>query len=228
MKKLIIAIDGFSSCGKSTFAKLIAAKLGYIFIDTGAMYRSVTLYAMEHGAIENGIVDEEKLIGMLDQIEITFRFNRLREASDVYVNGEIAENKIRTIEISNCVSAVASIRQVREKLVRMQQQMGIKRGIVMDGRDIGTVVFPDADIKLYMTADPQIRAERRYRELLEKGDTVSFDEVLSNVISRDHADMNRSISPLRKADDAIVLDNSGMTLEDEIDWFMKLFEKHQN
>lgn len=226
-KKFIIAVDGFSSCGKSTFAKLIAAKLGYIFIDTGAMYRSVTLYALENGAIKNGVVDEEKLLQLLDQIDITFRFNRIREASDVYVNGEKVENKIRTIEVSNFVSAVASIKEVREKLVTMQQQMGIRKGIVMDGRDIGTVVFPEAEIKLYMTADPKIRAERRYKELVEKGDRVSFEDVLQNVISRDHADMNRAISPLRKADDAVVLDNSNMTLEEEVVWFMELFTLRQ-
>lgn len=152
-KKIIIAIDGFSSCGKSTFAKTIAAKLGYIFIDTGAMYRAVTLYALEHGAIVSGIVDEEKVIALLDDISIDFRFNPERGASDIYVNGDRAEGRIRTIEVSNCVSRVSSIRQVREKLVAMQQAMGRQRGVVMDGRDIGTVVFPNAEMKIFMTAD---------------------------------------------------------------------------
>lgn len=226
-KKIIIAIDGFSSCGKSTFAKSIAARLGYIFIDTGAMYRAVTLYALEHGAICSGIADEERIVALLPEIAITFRFNPQRGASDIYVNGDLVEGKIRTIEVSNCVSAVSSIREVREKLVAMQQQMGERRGVVMDGRDIGTVVFPDAELKIYMTADPKVRAERRYAELRAKGDDVSFDEVLDNVISRDKADMNRAISPLRKADDAVVLDNSRMTVGDQMEWFAREFARVQ-
>ena len=161
-KRIIIAIDGHSSCGKSTFAKAIAARLGYIFIDTGAMYRAVTLYALENSIIENGIVDEERIKSSLGDIDIDFRFNPQRGASDIYVNGDLAEGKIRTIEVSNCVSAVSSIAEVRSKLVAMQQQMGRKGGVVMDGRDIGTVVFPDAEIKIYMTADPMVRAERRF------------------------------------------------------------------
>lgn len=226
-KKIIIAIDGFSSCGKSTFAKSIAARLGYIFIDTGAMYRAVTLYALEHGAIRSGIADEERIVALLPEIAITFRFNPQRGASDIYVNGDLVEGKIRTIEVSNCVSAVSSIREVREKLVAMQQQMGERRGVVMDGRDIGTVVFPDAELKIYMTADPKVRAERRYAELRAKGDEVSFDEVLDNVISRDKADMSRAISPLRKADDAVVLDNSRMTVGDQMEWFAREFARVQ-
>ncbi len=226
-KKIIIAIDGFSSCGKSTFAKSIAARLGYIFIDTGAMYRAVTLYALEHGAIRSGIADEERIVALLPEIAITFRFNPQRGASDIYVNGDLVEGKIRTIEVSNCVSAVSSIREVREKLVAMQQQMGERRGVVMDGRDIGTVVFPDAELKIYMTADPKVRAERRYAELRAKGDDVSFDEVLDNVISRDKADMSRAISPLRKADDAVVLDNSRMTVGDQMEWFAREFARVQ-
>ena len=161
-RKIVIALDGHSSCGKSTFAKAIAARLGYIFIDTGAMYRSVTLYALENGGIVGGIVDEDAIVALLDQIDITFRFNPTRGASDIYVNGEIVEGKIRTIEVSNFVSAVSSIAAVRTKLVAMQQQMGRKRGVVMDGRDIGTVVFPDAELKIFMTAEPKVRAERRY------------------------------------------------------------------
>lgn len=218
-KRIIIAIDGHSSCGKSTFAKAIAARLGYIFIDTGAMYRAVTLYALEHGAIPSGMVNETLVKEMLDQINIDFRFNPERGASDIYVNGDLVEGKIRTIEVSNCVSAVSSIAEVRQKLVAMQQEMGRKRGIVMDGRDIGTVVFPAAELKIYMTADPMVRAERRYKELIAKGDNVSLDEVYQNVISRDKADSTRAISPLRKADDAIVLDNSTMSVEEQMAWF---------
>lgn len=223
--RIIIAVDGFSSCGKSTFAKSIAARLGYIFIDTGAMYRAVTLYALEHGAIESGIVDEERVKALLSDISIAFRFNPQRGASDIYVNGDLVEGKIRTIEVSNCVSAVSSIREVREKLVAMQQEMGGRKGVVMDGRDIGTVVFPDAEIKLFMTADPKIRARRRYDELTAKGDRVSLDEIERSVVARDKADMSRAISPLRKADDAVVLDNSYMTVDEQMVWFLHLLEE---
>ena len=219
-KKIIIAIDGHSSCGKSTFAKAIAARLGYIFIDTGAMYRAVTLYALENGAIEMGILDEQRIVAMLPEIDINFRFNPQRGASDIYVNGDLVEGKIRTIEVSNYVSQVSSVGAVREKLVALQQQMGLKRGVVMDGRDIGTVVFPDAELKIYMTADPMVRAERRYKELTAKGDNVSLEEIYENVVSRDKADMSRAISPLRKADDAIVLDNSHMSVEEQMEWFL--------
>ena len=205
-KKIVIAIDGFSSCGKSTFAKAIARRLGYIFIDTGAMYRAVTLYALEHGAIRSGMVDEEAVVRLLPDICIDFRFNPERGASDIYVDGDRVEGKIRTIEVSNCVSAVSSICEVRAKLVAMQQQMGRRRGVVMDGRDIGTTVFPDA-------------------ELRAKGDEVSYEEILQNVLSRDKADMTRAISPLRKADDAVVLDNSCMTVAEQMEWFEKEFRR---
>ena len=224
-KKIIIAVDGFSSCGKSTFAKAIAARLGYIFIDTGAMYRAVTLYALDHGAIRSGVVDEDAVRSLLGEIEITFRFNPERGASDIYVNGDLAEGRIRTIEVSNCVSCVSSIREVREKLVAMQQRMGRNRGVVMDGRDIGTVVFPDAELKIFMTADPEVRADRRYAELTAKGMKVTREEVLANVLARDEADMHRAISPLRKADDAIVLDNSHMSVEEQMEWFMQRYEE---
>ena len=196
--KIIIAIDGFSSCGKSTFAKAIARELGYIFIDTGAMYRAVTLYALEHGAIRSGIVDEDAVVRLLDQIAITFRFNPERGASDIYVNGDLVEGKIRTIEVSNCVSRVS---------------------------DIGTVVFPDAELKIFMTADPRVRACRRYDELRAKGDPVSLEEIERNVRERDKADMGRAISPLRQAEDAIVLDNSCMTVGEQMAWFRKEFEQ---
>ena len=224
-KKIIIAIDGHSSCGKSTFAKAIAARLGYIFIDTGAMYRAVTLYALENGAIEMGLLDEQRIVDMLPDIDIDFRFNPQRGASDIYVNGDLVEGKIRTIEVSNYVSQVSSVGAVREKLVALQQQMGLKRGVVMDGRDIGTVVFPDAELKIYMTADAMVRAERRFKELTAKGDKVTLEEIYENVVSRDKADMSRAISPLRKADDAIVLDNSAMSVEEQMAWFDEQYRR---
>ena len=224
-KRIIIAIDGHSSCGKSTFAKAIAARLGYIFIDTGAMYRAVTLYALEHGAINSGIVDESQVVSMLGDIEIDFRFNPERGASDIYVNGDLVEGKIRSIEVSNCVSAVSSIAEVRAMLVAMQQQMGQRRGVVMDGRDIGTVVFPEAELKIYMTADPMVRAERRFMELTAKGDKVTIEEIYENVVSRDKADMTRAISPLRRADDAVILDNSHMSVEQQMEWFDEQFRR---
>ena len=225
--KIIIAIDGYSSCGKSTFAKAIAARLGYIFIDTGAMYRAVTLYALEHGAIRSGIVDEDEVVRLLKEIQITFRFNPERGASDIYVNGDRVEGKIRTIEVSNCVSAVSAIAEVREMLVKMQQEMGRRKGVVMDGRDIGTVVFPDAELKIFMTADPKVRAQRRYDELTAKGDNVSLEEIEQNVRDRDYQDMHRAISPLRQAEDAIVLDNSHMTVEEQMTWIMERIEALQ-
>lgn len=224
-KRIIIAIDGHSSCGKSTFAKAIAARLGYIFIDTGAMYRAVTLYAAENGAIVNGIVDEERVEAMLQDINIDFRFNPQRGASDIYVNGDLVEGKIRGIEVSNSVSAVSSIGAVRQKLVAMQQQMGRNGGVVMDGRDIGTVVFPNAELKIYMTADAMVRAERRYKELTAKGDGVTIEQIYENVVSRDKADMSRAISPLRKADDAVVLDNSHMSVEEQMSWFDEQYQR---
>lgn len=227
-KRIIIAIDGHSSCGKSTFAKAIAARLGYIFIDTGAMYRAVTLYALEHGAIHSGIVEEAAVEAMLEDIDIDFRFNPARGASDIYVNGDLVEGKIRTIEVSNFVSAVSSIAAVRAKLVAMQQQMGQKGGVVMDGRDIGTTVFPAAELKIYMTADAMVRAERRYKELTAKGDDVTLEEIYQNVVSRDEADMSRKISPLRKADDAIVLDNSTMTVDEQMAWFDEQYQRVVN
>ena len=224
-QKIVIAIDGHSSCGKSTFAKAIAARLGYIFIDTGAMYRAVTLCALEAGAISDGKVDEQRVVGLLPQINISFRFNAERGASDVYVNGECVEPRIRSIEVSSAVSRISSIPAVREKLVAMQQQMGRDRGVVMDGRDIGTVVFPDAELKIFMTADAEVRARRRYDELTAKGDNVTLEEILENVIARDKADMEREISPLRRAADAVVLDNSRMTVEEQMEWFMERYSQ---
>lgn len=223
-RKIVIAVDGFSSCGKSTFAKMVAARLGYIFIDTGAMYRAVTLWAIENGCVENGILHEERLVANLDRIQIDFRFNPERGASDIYVCGEWAEGKIRTITVSNLVSAVSAIGEVRRRLVAIQQEMGRDKGVVMDGRDIGTVVFPDAELKIFMTANPEVRAERRYKELQAKGEEVSREEIVENIRQRDHLDQTRAISPLRKADDAIVLDNGGMTLAEEMEWFDEIFK----
>lgn len=221
----MIAVDGFSSCGKSTFAKAIAARLGYAFIDTGAMYRAVTLYALERGAIENGTVNEEKLASLLDDINITFVFNAERGASEIYVNGEEFESRIRSIEVSNFVSQVSRIGAVREKLVAMQQAMGRRKRVVMDGRDIGTVVFPDAELKIFMTADMDVRAERRYLELKNKGIEVSRDEIIRNIRDRDYADQNREIGPLRKADDAVLLDNSRMTPDQQMEWVEPLLRE---
>lgn len=228
LKKIIIAIDGFSSCGKSTFAKTIAAKLGYIFIDTGAMYRAVTLYALEHGAIVSGIVDEEKVIALLDDISIDFRFNPERGASDIYVNGDRAEGRIRTIEVSNCVSRVSSIRQVREKLVAMQQAMGRQRGVVMDGRDIGTVVLPDATVKIFLTATPEARATRRWKEYQAKGIDTPYEEVLADVKQRDYQDTHRAAAPLKQADDAVLLDTSELDFEQSLAAMKKIIAEKVN
>lgn len=222
-KKIIIAIDGFSSCGKSTFAKAIAARLGYIFIDTGAMYRAVTLFAQQHGAIRSGMIDEEAVCRLLSEMQIAFRFNPERGASDIYVNGDRVEGLIRSIEVSNSVSAVSAIPEVRHKLVAMQQEMGRRKGVVMDGRDIGTTVFPGAELKIFMKADPMVRAQRRYDELTAKGDAVSLEEIERNVRERDAADMSRAVSPLRQAEDALVLDNSRMTVDEQMDWFLKRY-----
>ena len=224
-KKIVIAIDGFSACGKSSLARDIAARIGYIFIDTGAMYRAVTLYGIRRGAIAGGRADERAVETLLPEIRISFEFNPARGASDIYLNGENVEEAIRSIEVSESVSAVSRIGAVREQLVRLQQQMGSHKGIVMDGRDIGTVVFPDAELKIFMTADPEVRAMRRYRELEAKGEKVSLDEIRRNLQQRDHADQTRAISPLRKAADAIELDNSRMELSDQLEWAMERIEK---
>ena len=224
-KKIVIAIDGFSSGGKSTFARMLAARLGYIFIDTGAMYRAVTLYGIEHGAIRNGVPDRERLVGMLGEIAISFRFNPRRQASDIYVNGECVEEKTRGIEVSAAVSSVSSIPEVRRKLVALQQRMGKDKGVVMDGRDIGTVVFPDAELKLFMTADPKVRAVRRYEELRARGDDVSLEEIERNIRARDRADQEREVSPLRMAPDAVVLNISDMTLAQQMEWIEPILEE---
>ncbi len=216
----MIAVDGFSSCGKSTFAREIAARLGYIFIDTGAMYRAVTLCGLRAGVVSPQGIDRAGLEALLDGIDISFRFNPARGASDIYVNGECVEREIRSIEVSGCVSAVSGVAEVRRRLVALQQAMGRDKGIVMDGRDIGTVVFPDAELKIFMTADPSVRARRRYDELRARGERVTMEEVEENIRSRDIADQSRAISPLRQAEDAVVLDNSRMTVADQMEWVL--------
>lgn len=226
-KKLVIAVDGFSSCGKSTFAKAIAKKLCYIFIDSGAMYRATTLFCLHNNFFRGEEIDREKLLNSLTQVKITFNYNPETSANETWLNGVNVENAIRGIEVSNHVSAVSQIREVRQKLVAMQQEMGKSGGIVMDGRDIGTVVFPHADIKLFMTASAEVRAQRRYLELKEKGPEVSFDEIKANIEKRDFQDQNREESPLRMAEDAILLDNSHMTPEEQMDWFMDLLKKFE-
>lgn len=218
--KIIIAIDGHSSCGKSTVAKEIARRLNYIFIDTGAMYRAVTLYCLRHNLINNGIVNIPELSANLDKIKVSFKFNDKTNHNDIWLNGENVEQEIRQLTVSQNVSPVAAVAEVRHLLVALQQEMGKSKGIVMDGRDIGTVVFPNAELKIFMTAQPDVRAQRRYDELTAKGEKVSYDEIKANVIERDRYDETREESPLRKADGAIVLDNSYMTREEQLGWVL--------
>jgi len=221
-KKITIAIDGFSSTGKSTIAKQLAKKLEYVYVDTGAMYRAVTLFAMQKNYITSDKFEVEKLINDLSNINLEFKFNTLLGFAEMFLNNENVEKQIRTIEVSKCVSPVAAIAEVRKKLVAIQQEMGKNKGIVMDGRDIGTVVFPDAELKLFMTASADKRAKRRYKELLERGDDVNYREVLLNVQERDRIDSNRVESPLKKADDAVELDNSDMGLEEQFERIIRL------
>lgn len=224
MNKITIAIDGFSSTGKSTVAKQLANHLGYIYVDSGAMYRAVTWYAMQHHFISNTYIHVQDLIAHLDQIDITFTFNPNLGYAEVYLNGKNVEKQIRTLEVSGFVSQVAEISEVRELLVKQQQKMGESKGIVMDGRDIGTVVFPNAELKIFMTASPETRANRRYQELLSKGEQVSYNEVLHNVQERDYIDSNRKDSPLVKAKDAIEIDNSNLSLEEQFNKILQLVE----
>jgi cytidylate kinase len=224
-RRIVVAIDGHSSCGKSTIAKALAARFGYAFIDSGAMYRAVTLYALRHHLIENGEVNTKALIDALPDIKIEFRYNPLLQKSDTYLNGEKVEDEIRQLPVSQNVSPVATIAEVRAAMVRLQQEMGKSKGIVMDGRDIGTVVFPDAELKLFVTASPEIRAQRRYDELKAKGEIVSYEEILQNVMERDRIDSTRETSPLRKAEDALVLDNSHLTREEQLAWVMEKMEE---
>jgi cytidylate kinase len=223
-KKLIIAIDGYSSCGKSTFARAIAKSLNYIFIDSGAMYRAVTLYCLRHGYIGENKLQLESIIKDLGNIHIEFVYNPDISEYETFLNSENVENEIRGIEVSNYVSTISQIEEVRTRMVELQRQIGVFKGIVMDGRDIGTVVFPDADLKIFMTASVDIRAKRRYDELKGKGVEVNLEEIKQNIIIRDITDENRDISPLRKADDAIILDNSRMTVEEQMSWVHRLIE----
>lgn len=222
---LIIALDGHSSCGKSSFAKTIAKELNYIYIDSGAMYRAVTLFAMQQGLVQNKIVDQAALEKSLPDIEIDFRYNPQTALYETYLNGENVEARIRAMDVSDNVSEVSKIKAVRQRLVALQQKMGERKGIVMDGRDIGTVVFPKADIKIFMTASLEVRAQRRFKELQEKGLNVSLQEVSENLSQRDYLDQNRAESPLKKADDAIILDNSNMTPAQQLEWFQIILEK---
>ena len=225
MRKIIIAIDGFSSCGKSTMAKDLAREIGYIYIDSGAMYRAVTLYCIENGLLHDGRIDADKLRHEIDNIHISFRPNAATGRPDTYLNGVNVEERIRTMEVSSLVSPVAALDFVREAMVEQQQEMGQAKGIVMDGRDIGTTVFPDAELKIFVTASPEIRAQRRYDELKAKGQAVDFDEILANVKQRDYIDQHRDVSPLRKADDALLLDNSHLTIEQQKAWLAEQFER---
>ena len=219
MKKITIAIDGFSSCGKSTMAKDLAKEIGYIYVDTGAMYRSVTLYALRHNLFNaDGSIREQELQEQMKNINISFQFNKETGRPDTYLNGENVENDIRTMEVSSHVSPIATLPFVRKALVEQQQRMGAEKGIVMDGRDIGTVVFPNAELKIFVTASAEVRAQRRYDELKAKGMEADFADILKNVQERDYIDSHRETSPLRKADDALELDNSQLTIAEQKQW----------
>ena len=222
MKKIIVAIDGFSSCGKSTMAKSLAKEAGYVYVDTGAMYRAVSLYCIRKGWMTAELMDEATINAHISEIKLEFKLNSAGKA-DIYLNDENVEHAIRTLEVANGASRVSTLAAVRRELVRQQQLMGVDKGIVMDGRDIGTVVFPNAELKVFLTASPEVRARRRMDEMLDKGQEVNYEEVLANVIERDDRDQNRKESPLRKADDAIELDNSYLSIEEQqrilLDWF---------
>jgi CMP/dCMP kinase len=222
MKKITIAIDGFSATGKSTLAKLLSKHLGYVFVDTGAMYRAITLFAMQNNCISSEFLDNQKLVNLLPTIKLNFKWNTDLGFAEMFLNDVNIEKEIRTIEVSRNVSKIAEISEVRAKLVEQQQEMGKNKGIVMDGRDIGTVVFPDAELKIFMNASPEIRAKRRFDELLNEGQNVSFEEVLKNVQERDYIDTHRSDSPLVKASDAIEIDNSNISKEEQFIKVLKL------
>lgn len=223
MKRIIVAIDGFSSCGKSTMAKDLAKSVGYAYVDSGAMYRSVTLYCQRNGLITDGVVDEAALQACIDDIRIEFKFNEEKQRNETYLNGDNVEDEIRTLAVSNQVSIVSSIGFVRRAMVAIQQSYSKDRGIVMDGRDIGTVVFPDAELKIFLTASPEIRAQRRYDELKAKGMEEPFEDILENVKQRDYLDQTRTESPLRKAEDAVELDNGEMTIAEQREWLLNIF-----
>ena len=224
MKRIIVAIDGFSSCGKSTMAKQLAHEVGYIYVDTGAMYRAVSLYCMRNGWMDAESMDVESIERNIGSIRLEFIKNQQGKA-EIYLNGENVEAEIRTLEVSNGASRVSTLGAVRRELVRQQQMMGVEKGIVMDGRDIGTVVFPQAELKVFLTASPEIRARRRMDELSAKGETVSYEEVLANVKERDDRDQNRKESPLKKADDAIVIDNSALSIVEQQEILRSLFDQ---
>lgn len=224
MKKIVIAIDGYSSCGKSTMAKDLAKEIGYIYVDTGAMYRAITLYALRNNLFEeNGGIKTDELKAQMSQIHISFRLNKETGRPETYLNGENVEKEIRSMEVSSHVSPIATVDFVRAALVEQQQRMGEEKGIVMDGRDIGTVVFPHAELKIFVTASAEVRAQRRYDELMAKGENVNFDEILRNVQERDYIDSHREVSPLRKADDALELDNSHMSIAEQKDWLLQKY-----
>lgn len=226
MKKITIAIDGHSSCGKSTMAKDLARKIGYVYVDTGAMYRAVTLYALRNNLFDtDGGIKEDELKSRMGDISISFRLNTATGRPDTYLNGENVEQEIRTMQVSNRVSPIAALPFVRQALVAQQQAMGKEKGVVMDGRDIGTVVFPDAELKVFVTASAEVRAQRRYDELKAKGMKADYNDILKNVQERDYIDSHRPTSPLRKADDAIELDNSNMTVDEQNDWLMEKYRQ---
>jgi cytidylate kinase len=225
---IIITVDGYSSCGKSTFARAIAEELGYIYIDSGAMYRAVTLFCLRRGLVAGGVADTGRIISVLPEIGITFRRYGEKGYTETLLNGEPVERDIRDREVSDNVSAVSTIAEVRAKLVELQRSMGKGGGIVMDGRDIGTVVFPGAELKIFMTATPEVRAKRRYLELVSKGLPADYEAVVRNISDRDRIDSTREASPLRRADDAVILDNSGMTPEEQMVWFRKLYGERVN
>lgn len=224
---MIVAVDGYSSTGKSTVAKIIAAKLGLIYIDTGAMYRVVTLEALRRGLIVDGVIDQKRLRESLKEINIGFKYNREQDFYETYLNGEYVEEQIRGMEVSDQVSGIAALGFVREFLVAQQREMARNESVIMDGRDIGSVVFPDADVKFFMTASPVVRAQRRYKELTDKGVEVSYEEVEANVLKRDYIDAHREESPLKQTDDAIVVDNSDMTVEDEVAFMIEKIRQVQ-
>ena len=226
MKKIVIAIDGFSSCGKSTMAKSLARNIGYLYFDSGAMYRAVALYCLRNGLINDGSIDTDKLREQLGEINITFTADPETKNSITLLNSENVEHEIRSLEVSQLVSHVAAIDFVRSEMVEQQRRMGKQKGIVMDGRDIGTTVFPDAEMKIFVTASAEVRAQRRYDELKARGDNPDFQEILDNVLQRDHIDQTREVSPLKRADDALLLDNSNMTREEQEAWLKEQFIAH--
>ncbi len=228
MKKITIAIDGHSSCGKSTMAKDLAREVGYVYVDTGAMYRCVTLYALRNNLFTAGGIDEEGLRNKMSDIQIAFQFNQEAGRPDTYLNGELVERDIRSMEVSSHVSPIAALGFVRKAMVAQQQEMGRGGGVVMDGRDIGTVVFPHAELKIFVTASAEVRAQRRYDGLKAKGMEANYDEILKNVQERDYIDSHREVSPLRQAGDAVLLDNSNMTIAEQKQWLMEKFEATVN